>query len=693
MPLNPVNGKPSVSFSDENKYKLTELLGSGAYGRVYKGIAPDNMTVAIKEITIPLNDQGIPLSTLRELTVLKKMQAVNSPFLVTMLDVTLSRRCEETVFYIVFEYIHWDLAHFLESVPKDQGLTLNNIRELSAQLLKGIDCLHSHRIIHRDLKPANILIDQAGRNLKITDFGLSRVLGWDTPLTPVVVTLWYRSPELLILSEYLSACDIWAAGCIIAELFNLAPLFNAKTEMLVLQKIFNTLGFPDDCEWPALSYVKRESFTRLGRHNILRSKVKTNDQAALDLIDKMLTFDSKKRILARDALNMPFFKVTPTAACPDFRKQDSVFSQPSTSLSITGNSSQRQTRSSLFDPSRNCSSRPYINARHSLRPMMQHSVPTHTYIPLSQESPEIININSSDPPKACTSALSVDVDFNPPPHHHVNRITGRRYTQPSRSRISQFSSRSKPILEVPSNESSPVKPETEIASVFHRKPSMAPKDPLTSDTIRARPKRTARRRTVMGIEQAQTSFPVNFRPRRTMLPTRGEEFVLIPDSPSPRPSPVLSTDKRLSLNPPQIAGNVEDVCSPAKMVKLSPEKTAPEETSLTEDNSPACWSRWRGSMALSTSDSAEHHEEESYLDEEYGEEETTEVSHETKTPGEEEEDDKEESEDTTSYNVEEENVNVSQGFISSINSLSSLSESHPTEVSNSFANRDEDDEC
>lgn len=83
MPLSLVNGKPSVSFSDENKYKLTELLGSGAYGRVYKGIAPDNMTVAIKEITIPLNDQGIPLSTLRELTVLKKMQAVNSPFLVT----------------------------------------------------------------------------------------------------------------------------------------------------------------------------------------------------------------------------------------------------------------------------------------------------------------------------------------------------------------------------------------------------------------------------------------------------------------------------------------------------------------------------------------------------------------------------------------------------------------------------------
>lgn len=155
-----------------------------------------------------------------------------------MLDVSLRRMEDELFFYIVFEYVDWDLAHFLDSVPKEVGLSLNNIRELAAQLLRGIDCLHAHRIIHRDLKPANILIDKAGRNLKITDFGLSRVLGWETPLTPVVVTLWYRSPEILVQSEYLSPCDIWAAGCIIVELFNLEPLFNANTEILVLRKIF-----------------------------------------------------------------------------------------------------------------------------------------------------------------------------------------------------------------------------------------------------------------------------------------------------------------------------------------------------------------------------------------------------------------------------------------------------------------------
>lgn len=105
-------------------------------------------------------------------------------------------------------------------------------------MLRGTDFLHSHRIIHRDLKPANILINKETLRLKITDFGLSRVLGWESSLTPIVVTLWYRSPEILIQSEYLSPCDIWAAGCIIAELFNLQAIFRADTELEMLKLIF-----------------------------------------------------------------------------------------------------------------------------------------------------------------------------------------------------------------------------------------------------------------------------------------------------------------------------------------------------------------------------------------------------------------------------------------------------------------------
>ncbi|VDN40994.1 unnamed protein product [Dibothriocephalus latus] len=235
--VRPLRNNAYENFALKNNYEVSELLGSGAYGRVFRGTSPNGLTVALKEIIIPADDQGIPLSTLRELSVLKKVQAYNSPYLVQMLDISLCRRAENLCIYIVFEFIDCDLSRYISHHAPKVGLPISSIRNLASQLLKGIDFLHSHRIIHRDLKPANILINEAGTRLKITDFGLSRVLGWESPLTPIVVTLWYRSPEILIQSEYSSACDVWAAGCIIAELFNLKALFIADSEIPMLKKI------------------------------------------------------------------------------------------------------------------------------------------------------------------------------------------------------------------------------------------------------------------------------------------------------------------------------------------------------------------------------------------------------------------------------------------------------------------------
>ncbi|VDP94709.1 unnamed protein product [Echinostoma caproni] len=172
-----------------------------------------------------------------------------------------------------------DVQILLFSIPVSKS------QDLSEQLLRGTDFLHSHRIIHRDLKPANILIDREGRQLKITDFGLARVLGWEAALTPVVVTLWYRAPEILVQSEYLSPCDIWAAGCIIAELFNLKPLFAKDNELAMLVVILQTLGFPADCDWPALSYLKKSDFLSVGQKTNLRKAIHTTDSAALDLLE------------------------------------------------------------------------------------------------------------------------------------------------------------------------------------------------------------------------------------------------------------------------------------------------------------------------------------------------------------------------------------------------------------------------
>ena len=118
---------------------------------------------------------------------------------------------------------------------------------MSEEILTGISFLHSHRIVHRDLKPQNLLVSSAGR-IKVADFGLAKTYDYDMKLTSVVVTLWYRPPEILLNQQYSSAVDIWSVGCIIAEMCQLRPLFPGQSEKDQLEKILELTGTPD--HWP-----------------------------------------------------------------------------------------------------------------------------------------------------------------------------------------------------------------------------------------------------------------------------------------------------------------------------------------------------------------------------------------------------------------------------------------------------------
>ena len=108
---------------------------------------------------------------------------------------------------------------------------------------------HSQRIIHRDLKPANILLSgQSNQLVKIADFGLARAFSIPIkPYTKCVVTLYYRSPELLLeMHEYATPVDIWSVGCIFAELAMNTPLFKGDNEMSLLNRIFRIMGKPNE---------------------------------------------------------------------------------------------------------------------------------------------------------------------------------------------------------------------------------------------------------------------------------------------------------------------------------------------------------------------------------------------------------------------------------------------------------------
>jgi serine/threonine protein kinase len=133
--------------------------------------------------------------------------------------------CHGNSVYLVFEYVDHDLADLLDNMlQKGQHFTISEVKCLVKQLLEAVSFLHTHWIIHRDIKMSNLLYNNKGE-LKLADFGLARTYGVPLTeekaklLTPTVVTLWYRAPELLWgATQYTTAIDMWSVGCIMGEL-------------------------------------------------------------------------------------------------------------------------------------------------------------------------------------------------------------------------------------------------------------------------------------------------------------------------------------------------------------------------------------------------------------------------------------------------------------------------------------------
>lgn len=171
--------------------------------------------------------------------------------------------------------------------------------------------LKSKFFFKRDLKPQNILVTKQGV-IKIADFGLARIYGFTMALTSVVVTLWYRSPEVLLHSTYSSTVDIWSLGCIFAELYMRRALFIGQSDIDQLYKIFDILGLPNEQDWPVNSVIPLKSFANHinvpnNKQDSLKKIIPNIDQAGLDLLLKLLDFNMTNRISARDALEHEYF--------------------------------------------------------------------------------------------------------------------------------------------------------------------------------------------------------------------------------------------------------------------------------------------------------------------------------------------------------------------------------------------------
>ncbi|XP_060714440.1 cyclin-dependent kinase 4 [Tachysurus vachellii] len=288
------------------QYEPVAEIGGGAYGTVYKARDKESgKFVALKSVRVQTNQDGLPLSTVREVALLKRLEQFDHPNIVKLMDVCASLRTEqETKVTLVFEHVDQDLKTYLEKAPPP-GLPLHHVRDLMHQLLCGLSFLHSHLVLHRDLKPENILVTSRGQ-VKLADFGLARIYSCTMALTPVVVTLWYRSPEVLLGSSYATPVDLWSTGCIFAEMFTRKPLFCGESEVDQLTKIFSVIGLPREEEWPNDVTLSRENFSPQNPQPITEQIPEFTKEGA-DLLMKMLTFDPLRRISAQKALDHGFF--------------------------------------------------------------------------------------------------------------------------------------------------------------------------------------------------------------------------------------------------------------------------------------------------------------------------------------------------------------------------------------------------
>ncbi len=194
------------------------------------------------------------------------------------------------------------------------------VKCLLIQLLNGVAYLHRNYIIHRDLKVSNLLLTDKGC-LKIADFGLGRTLGIPPqPLTPTVVTLWYRGPELLFGGTvYTMALDMWAVGCIFCEMLGNKPLLPGRSEINQIALIVDLLGTPNDSIWPgflSLPLAKKIALKKQPYNNI-KQKYHWISDAGLKIVNELLTYDPEKRISADRARRHDYLREKPHPVDPE----------------------------------------------------------------------------------------------------------------------------------------------------------------------------------------------------------------------------------------------------------------------------------------------------------------------------------------------------------------------------------------
>ncbi|KAI0428619.1 Pkinase-domain-containing protein [Xylaria sp. FL1042] len=306
------------SRSVENYDKLNDIE-EGAYGWVARAREIKTGTVvALKRLKLD-NDEvsqvGLTETGLREIQILKDCSHKN---IVKLREVVVGEDTSriENIF-LVLEFVEHDLKSILADMP--EPFLASEVKTLLLQLASGVAYLHDYRILHRDLKTSNLLLNNRGQ-LKIADFGMARYVGDPAPkLTQLVVTLWYRAPELLLGTKtYGAPIDMWSVGCIFAEILTREALLPGKNEVDTLSKIFELCGIPTDESWPGFRRLPNARSLRLPSKNVpaatgsvIRARFPLLTTAGSALLSGLLSLNPDARPTAKEMLQHEYFRQDP----------------------------------------------------------------------------------------------------------------------------------------------------------------------------------------------------------------------------------------------------------------------------------------------------------------------------------------------------------------------------------------------
>ena len=294
------------------KYEVIKRLGGGSFADVYLGkeLATSDM-VAIKV----LKKKYRKLEQCYELREVQSLQKLCKESLSSQKGYDNIIKLKEIIFEkkngklsLVFEYMETDLYELMKKRSPSR-LSEDEIKDITYQILLGLFHMHKYGFFHRDMKPENLLL--TGKKVKIADFGLAREIRSIPPFTEYVSTRYYRAPECILRSQnYNSPVDIWAVGCIMAEMYmHPMPLFYGASEKEVFIKICTTLGSPNKSNW-------HEGVNQASKIGMKYPQSSGTDLAnivigaspeAIDLMKQMLKWAPNARATAASLLNHPFF--------------------------------------------------------------------------------------------------------------------------------------------------------------------------------------------------------------------------------------------------------------------------------------------------------------------------------------------------------------------------------------------------